>query len=173
MKIIGILFLFLNISVYSQNVKRRILKIDTVENFGGISKEEWIMRGRASPFSMLHNFPAEQIPEHDIYGIFTNSNYFNLNYKIDKDGNIFFVKGSKGFPKIQIPEEFAGLDNFYYDDEIFLARLNHHISNYKAQHFENGILQPDCQKLSTVIFYCQIIIGVQKNKDNTFSNMAK
>jgi hypothetical protein len=164
-KCILVLLLLLNVYAHSQNIKRKPFKIDTVENLGRINKDELIMRARRIPFSMLTDFPKEYIPEDNIYGAFKHNNTFRLNYKIDKDGNVFFIKGNKGFPKVEIPEEFIGLvDNSYCNNDIFLARLNHHISNYKAQHFENGIVQSDCQKLADVVFYCQISFYYIKKK---------
>ncbi len=91
-----------------------------------------------------------------------------MNYKVDENGKITFIKGNKGFAKTEISEELVGVHFPDSENDELIDKLNALVSKIKVIHniTKKDVLtntssrekQPDCKKLKNVIFYGNIIM---------------
>lgn len=143
-KLLYSIILFCAINSYSQNKYIYNPKIDTRDVVLNEGSDE-ILLGTSLMLETNEKLKSKSIFNHNIF-----------NFKVDETGKITFIKGHKGFAKINIPEEFVGVHIPPYDDDEVIKQLNELFSEYKLVHFINLEKQADCKKLKNVLFFGKI-----------------
>lgn len=136
-------FLF-TLNSYSQNKYIYNSRLDTKDIILNDVGDEILLRKNLSVITI------EKLKSKSMF------NHNKFNFKVDETGKITFIKGNKGFQKINIPEEFIGIHFPPYEDDEVINQLNNLFSEYRLVHFINLVKQSDCKKLKNVLFFGEI-----------------
>lgn len=147
--ILIVILSFLAINSFSQGTNKKTQFYSIFTHDAVLEKEEVILENDL--FLVDYNTVSENEPKKET---------FKLNYTVDENGKITFIKGQKGFNK-----DSAKTDT---SDEL-INKLNAlvtyikvvHITTKKEESTGNMFREkhPDCKKLKNVIFYGTIKIN--------------